>query len=90
MAKSVPREKKNNIDNITEAINLHANPKILQQKVAEATEPKLTFKKNFEHKAAIVDISTEFVFDKDNSFKGIFYQDKYMQNLFQIPENDLC
>lgn len=37
-------KKKNNIDNITEAINLHANPKILQQKVAEATEPKLTFK----------------------------------------------
>ena len=44
VAKSVLREKKNNIDNITEAINLHANPKILQQKVAEATEPKLTFK----------------------------------------------
>ena len=106
----LPRQRASRVtqtaDNIAEAIKLHANPKILQQKVEETTGRKVTLKdiSNIKQRSKqdinnnnLEDVIqhlknqpgsiTEVIVDKDNNFKGIFYQDKYMQNLFEkFPE----
>ena len=106
----LPRQRasrvKQSVDNIAEAIKLQANPKLLQQKVEEATGRKVTLKdisnikqrsKQDINKNNLEDViqhlknqpgsTTEVIIDKDDNFKGIFYQDKYMHNLFEkFPE----
>lgn len=91
---------------IEAAIKLKANPKLLKQKIENATGRKVTLKdisnikqtskKNLQ-KNDLEDVidylknqpgaRTEVVVDEENNFKGLFYQDAFMQNMYaHFPE----